>query len=108
MVDRITRLDRRIGIVIVIVAVVLIMSLVLWLVTSIMGGDEPAGGGTGGAEDWMQPLPGELGPDGQPIITQADIGGPGGAGHHGGHSPLPLPRRLPRRISPPLSRRSWR
>ena len=64
MVDRITQLDRRIGIVIVIVAVILIMSLVLWLVTSVMGGDEP----TGGAEDWMQPLPGELGPDGQPIV----------------------------------------
>ena len=73
MVDRITRLDRRIGIVIVIVGVILIMSLVLWLVTSIMGGDEPAGGGTGGAEDWMQPLPGELGPDGQPIIPMAEL-----------------------------------
>ena len=66
MVDRITRLDRRIGIVIVIVGVILILSLVLWLVTSIMGGDESPGGGTGGAEDWMRPQPGELGPDGQP------------------------------------------
>ena len=66
MVDRITRLDRRIGIVIVIVGVILIMSLVLWLVTSIVGGDESPGGGTGGAEDWMRPQPGELGPDGQP------------------------------------------
>ena len=73
MVDRITRLDRRIGIVIVIVAVILIMSLVLWLVTSIMGGDEPAGGGTGGAEDWMQPQPGELGPDGLPIVPMAEL-----------------------------------
>ena len=66
MVDRITRLDRRIGIVIVIVGVILILSLVLWLVTSIMGGDESPGGGTGGTEDWMRPQPGELGPDGQP------------------------------------------
>ena len=69
MVDRITQLDRRIGIVIVIVAVILIMSLVLWLVTSVMGGDEP----TGGAEDWMQPLPEELGPDGQPVIPLAEL-----------------------------------
>ena len=69
MVDRITQLDRRIGIVIVIVAVILIMSLVLWLVTSVMGGDEP----TGGAEDWMQPQPGELGPDGLPIVPMAEL-----------------------------------
>ena len=66
MVDRITRLDRRIGIVIVIVGVILILSLVLWLVTSIVGGDESPGGVTGGSEDWMLPQPGELGPDGEP------------------------------------------
>ena len=73
MVDRITQLDRRIGIVIVIVAVILIMSLVLWLVTSIMGGDESPGGGSGGTEDWMQPQPGELGPDGLPIVPMAEL-----------------------------------
>jgi hypothetical protein len=73
MVDRITRLDRRIGIVIVIVGVILILSLVLWLVTSIVGGDESPGGVTGGSEDWMLPQPGELGPDGQPIIPVAEL-----------------------------------
>ena len=78
MVDRITRLDRRIGIVIVIVIVTVILSLVLWLVTSLMGGDGSAGEGTGGVEDWMQPLPGELGPDGQPIIPLAGELGPDG------------------------------
>ena len=67
MVDRITQLDRRIGIVIVIVGVVVIMTLVLWLVASLTGGDGSAGEGAGGAADWMQPMPDELGPDGEPI-----------------------------------------
>ena len=82
MVDRITRLDRRIGIVIVIVGVILILSLVLWLVTSIVGGDEPLGGGTGGSEDWMLPQPGELGPDGEPGELGPD-GEPGELGPDG-------------------------
>ena len=67
MVDRITQLDRRIGVVIVIVGVVVIMTLILWLVTSLTGGDEVASDGAGGSEDWMQPLPEELGPDGEPV-----------------------------------------
>ncbi len=68
MVDRITQLDRRLGVVIVIVAVVVIMTLVLWLVTSLTGGDaSPGEGAGGGGEEWMEPMPDEFGPDGEPI-----------------------------------------
>ena len=73
MVDRITRLDRRIGMVVVIVGVIGILTLVLWLVSSLVGGDGSAGEGTGGAEEWMQPLSEELGPDGQPIPRAAMV-----------------------------------
>ena len=68
MIDQITqlyrRLDRRLGVVIVIVVVVVIMTLVSWLVTSFVGGDGEKAGGT---PEWMQPLPEEFGPDGEPI-----------------------------------------
>ena len=68
MIDRITqlyrRIDRRLGVVIVIVVVVVIMTLVSWLVTSLVGGD---GEKAGGAPEWMQPMPEEFGPDGEPI-----------------------------------------
>ena len=71
MIDRITqfhrRIGRRLGVVIVIVVVVVIMTLVSWLVTSLVGGDGDNGDKSGGAAEWMQPLPEEFGPDGEPI-----------------------------------------
>ena len=61
MIDRITSLDRRIGLAVVAVVVLSVMALASCLVTAGLGGDgdDPA--------DWMEPLPEELGPDGEPI-----------------------------------------
>ena len=60
MIDRITSLDRRIGLAVVAVVVLSVVVLASCLVTSSLGdGDDPA--------DWMEPLPEELGLDGEPI-----------------------------------------
>lgn len=76
MVDRITSLDRRVGVLVVGVLAVILVALVYWAVQSFMGGDEGEvveAGVPAGAEDWMEPLPGvELGPDGTPI-PQAEL-----------------------------------
>ena len=76
MVDRITRLDRRVGIAVVAVMAVVLVGLLYWAFQSLAGGDgeEPVEAAVpAAAEDWMEPLPGvELGPDGTPI-PQAEL-----------------------------------
>ena len=66
MIDRITRLDRRIGLVVVVLVVVSVMGVVSWMVTSGLGGeaDEASASASGSGGD---SFPEELGPDGEPI-----------------------------------------
>lgn len=76
MIDRITRLDRRIGIAVVALLAVGLVALIYWGVQSFMGGgsEEPAEVSVpAGAEDWMEPLPeGETGPGGA-AIPQSEL-----------------------------------
>ena len=66
MIDRITRLDRRIGLVVVVLLVVSVMGVVSWMVTSGLGGEaDEAGASASGSE--VDSFPEELGPDGEPI-----------------------------------------
>ena len=95
VIDRITqlyrRIGRRLGVVIVIVVVVAIMTLVSWLVTSRGGGDGENGEGAGGAAEWMQPLPEEFGPDGEPIPQATLVARAVAATIEAMPTPTPLP-----------------
>ena len=94
MVDRITRLDRRVGIAVVAVMAVVLVGLLYWAFQSLAGGDgeEPVEAAVpAAAEDWMEPLPGvELGPDGTPI-PQAELIAPGRRGDHCGDADCNAP-----------------
>ena len=74
MVERITRLDRRIGVLVVALLVTMVIGCTTWAVTSFMGAGEVEDEAfetesiPEGAEDWMQPSPDQaLGPDGEPV-----------------------------------------
>ncbi len=60
MVERIVSMDRRIGIVVILVLTTLCFGCTAWAVSAFVGGDDNGAGEIpAGAEDWMAPLPGE-------------------------------------------------
>ena len=97
MVDRITRLDRRVGVAAVGVLAVIMVGLIYWGAQAFSGeGSEEAVDASmevpAGAEDWMAPLPGvELGPDGTPIPQEELIARAVQATIEAMPTPTPLP-----------------
>ena len=67
MVDRIVSLDRRIGVAVVAVVVLLFLGLVSWGVSSLVGGDGDDDSSGRSRSGDSGPLSDELGPDGEPI-----------------------------------------
>ena len=62
MVERIVSMDRRIGILVILVLTTLFFGCTAWAVSAFVGGGDDDGAGEeipAGAEDWMAPLPGE-------------------------------------------------
>ncbi len=70
MVERIVSMDRRIGILVILVLTTLFFGCTAWAVSAFVGGDDNGAGEEipAGAEDWMAPLPGgEVDTLGNPI-----------------------------------------
>ena len=101
MVDRITRLDRRIGLAVVVLVALGVMGLVSWLVTSRSdeGGDGPVAGGpqvspaaVGETAEWLLPPSGDgVGPDGQLAPPAALVAQAVAATIEAMPTPTPLP-----------------